>query len=185
MINDINQDAEKRMQKSIETLKNDFTKLRTGRAHPSLLDHVKVSYYGTDTPLNQVANISIESTRMLTVTVWEKDVAPAVEKAIRSSELGLNPQSAGTTIRVPLPPLTEERRKDLVKVIRDQAEDTRIAIRNIRRDANQLLKEMLKEKQITEDEGRRGEVSVQKLTDKYISEVDKIVQAKETDLMAV
>lgn len=185
MINDISKDAEKRMIKSIEALKSDLTKLRTGRAHPSLLEHIKVSYYGTDTPLNQVANIAIENSRTLAVTVWEKDMAGAVEKAIRSSELGLNPMSAGTVIRVPLPPLTEERRRDLVKVIREQAEEARVAIRNIRRDANQMLKDLLKEKDITEDEERRGEANIQKITDKYVSEIDKIIETKEADLMAV
>lgn len=185
MINDISKDAESRMLKSIESLKNDLTKLRTGRAHPSLLEHIKVSYYGTDTPLSQVANIAVENSRTLVVTTWEKDMAPVVEKAIRSSELGLNPMSAGTVIRVPLPPLTEERRKDLVKVIREQAEDARVAIRNIRRDANQMLKDLLKEKQITEDEERRGEGNIQKVTDKYISEIDKIIESKEADLMAI
>lgn len=185
MINDVSKDAENRMVKSLESLKTDLTKLRTGRAHPSLLEHIRVSYYGVDTPLSQVANITIENSRTLAVTTWEKDVAPAVEKAIRSSELGLNPMSAGTVIRVPLPPLTEERRRDLVKVIREQAEDARVAIRNIRRDANQMLKDLLKEKEITEDEERRGEQNIQKVTDKYIAEIDKIIESKEADLMAI
>lgn len=185
MINEVNQDAEKRMIKSIEALRNDLTKLRTGRAHPSLLEHIKVSYYGTDTPLNQVANITVENSRTLAVTTWEKDLTPAVEKAIRSSDLGLNPVAAGTVIRVPLPPLTEERRRDLVKLIREEAENARVAIRNIRRDANQMIKELLKDKQITEDDERRAETAIQKLTDKYIGEVDKIIEAKETEMMAV
>lgn len=185
MITEVNQDAEKRMIKSIEALRNDLTKLRTGRAHPSLLDHIKVSYYGTDTPLNQVANITIENSRTLAVTTWEKDLTPAVEKAIRSSDLGLNPVAAGTVIRVPLPSLTEERRRDLVKLIREEAENARVAIRNIRRDANQMIKELLKDKQITEDDERRAETAIQKLTDKYIGEVDKIVETKETEMMAV
>lgn len=185
MINDISQDAEKRMTKSIESLRGELMKLRTGRAHPSLLEHIKVSYYGSETPLNQVANIAVENSRMLSVTVWEKDLTTLVEKAIRSSELGLNPSSTGTVIRVPLPALTEERRRDLVKVIRDQAEDARVAIRNIRRDANQTLKDLLKEKDITEDDARRGETIIQKLTDKYIAEVDKIIENKEVDLMAI
>jgi ribosome recycling factor len=185
VINEINKDAEQRMVKSVEALKTDLTKLRTGRAHPSLLEHIKVSYYGTETPLSQVANISIENSRTLVVTTWEKDVAPVVEKAIRSSELGLNPSSAGTVIRVPLPALTEERRRDLVKVIRDEAENARVAIRNIRRDANQMLKDLLKDKAITEDEERRGETLIQKITDKHIAEIDKIIELKETDLMSV
>jgi ribosome recycling factor len=185
MISEVTKDAESRMVKSIEALKSDLTKLRTGRAHPSLLEHIKVSYYGVDTPLNQVANIAIENARTLTVTTWEKDMAPVVEKAIRSSELGLNPMSAGVVIRVPLPQLTEERRRDLVKVIREQGEDARVAIRNIRRDANQMLKDLLKGKEITEDEERRGEVNIQKITDKYIAEIDKIIEAKESDLMSV
>lgn len=185
MINDIIADAERRMEKSINALKNDLTKLRTGRAHTSLLDHIKVPYYGTDTPLAQVANISIENSRTLAVTTWEKDMIGAVEKAIRSSDLGLNPISAGTVIRVPLPPLTEERRRDLVKVIRDIAEEARVAIRNVRRDGNQMLKELLKDKEITEDDARRGETNIQKTTDRFISEIDKIIEAKEADLMAV
>jgi ribosome recycling factor len=185
MINDICKDAENRMIKSIEALRNELGKLRTGRAHPSLLDHIKVSYYGVDTPLNQVANITIENSRTLNVTTWEKDMGPAVEKAIRSSDLGLNPIGAGTVIRVPLPPLTEERRRDLVKVIREKGEDIRIVIRNSRREANQLLKDLLKEKEITEDDERRGEASIQKVTDKYIAEVDKVIEAKESDLMAI
>jgi ribosome recycling factor len=185
MISEVAKEAESRMLKSIETLRSDLTKLRTGRAHPSLLEHIKVSYYGVDTPLNQVANVAIENARMLTVTTWEKEMVPVVEKAIRSSELGLNPMSAGVVIRVPLPQLTEERRRDLVKIIREQGEEARVAIRNIRRDANQMLKDLLKEKEITEDEERRGEVTIQKITDKYIAEIDKIIVAKESDLMSV
>lgn len=185
MINEVSQDAEKRMVKSIEALKSDLQKIRTGRAHPSLLDHIKVSYYGTETPLNQVANIAIENSRTLTVTTWEKDMGPVVEKAIRSSDLNLNPTSAGTVIRVPLPALTEERRRDLVKLIREEAETARVAIRNIRRDANQMIKEMLKDKAITEDDERRAETNIQKLTDKYIAEVDKTIEAKEADLMTL
>jgi ribosome recycling factor len=185
MINDVTNDAEKRMAKTIEALKSDLTKLRTGRAHPSLLEHIKVSYYGTDTPLSQVANIAVEGSRTLTVTTWEKDMTAIVEKAIRSSDLGLNPSSAGTVIRVPRPSLTEERRRDLVKIIREQAEDARVAVRNIRRDANQMLKDLLKEKEITEDEERKGETNIQKITDKYIAEIDKIIEGKESDLMAI
>lgn len=185
MITEINKDTEKRMQKCIESLKSDFTKLRTGRAHPSLLEHIRVPYFGVDTPLNQVANVAVESSRMLTVTTWEKDMVPVVEKAIRTSELGLNPSSAGTVIRVPLPPLNEERRKELVKVIRELAEDSRIAIRNVRRDAIQTLKDLLKEKEITEDEERRAQTAIQKLTDKFIAEADKAVETKEAELMTV
>jgi ribosome recycling factor len=185
MITDITKDAEKRMLKSIESFKSDLSKLRTGRAHPSLLEHIKVPYYGTDTPLSQVANIAIENPRTLAVTTWEKDMVAVVEKAIRSSDLGLNPVTAGTVIRVPLPPLTEERRRDLVKIIREEAENARVAIRNIRRDGNQMLKDLLKDKAITEDEQHRGEGIIQKLTDKYIAEVDKIIAVKEAELMAV
>lgn len=185
MINEINKDTEKRMQKCIESLRGEFTKLRTGRAHPSLLEHIKVAYFGVDTPLNQVANIAVENSRMLTVTTWEKDMVQVVEKAIRTSDLGLNPATAGNVIRVPLPPLNEERRKELVKVIRELAEDSRIAIRNVRRDGMQTLKDLLKEKEITEDDERRGETSIQKLTDKFIAEVDKAVESKEAELMTV
>jgi ribosome recycling factor len=185
MIHDISKDAEKRMAKSIESLKSDLSKLRTGRAHPGLLEKIRVSYYGTDTPLSQVATIAIEDSRTLKVTTWEKDMIAPVEKAIRSSELGLNPTTAGTVIRVPLPPLTEERRRDLVKVIREEAENARVAVRNIRRDANQMLKDLLKEKEITEDEERRAQTNIQKLTDKHIAEIDKIIEVKEAELMAV
>jgi ribosome recycling factor len=185
MINDIGNNAEKRMIKRIEALKNDFTKLRTGRAHPSLLEQIKVSYYGVDTPLNQVANITVENSRTLLVSIWEKDLVAVVEKAIRSSDLGLNPATSGTVVRVPLPPLNEERRRELVKIIREQAEDARVGIRNIRRDANNTLKELFKEKQITEDEQRRAETIVQKLTDKYIGELDQIVANKEADLLTI
>jgi ribosome recycling factor len=185
MISEIGNDAEKRMINRVKALTNDFAKLRTGRAHPSLLEQIKVSYYGVDTPLNQVANITVENSRTLSVSIWEKDLVAAVEKAIRSSDLGLNPATAGTVVRVPLPPLNEERRRELVKIIRDQAEDARIGIRNIRRDANNTFKELLKEKQITEDEQRRAETVVQKLTDKYIGEIDQIVANKEADLLTI
>jgi ribosome recycling factor len=185
MINEVSQDVEKRMVKSIESLKNDLAKIRTGRAQPSLLEHIKVPYYGADTPLNQVANVTIENARTLMVTTFEKDMIAVVEKAIRSSEFGLNPVTAGTVIRVPLPPLTEERRKDLVKLIREQAEDARVAIRNIRREANQMLKELLKEKEITEDDEHRGEANIQKITNKFVAEIDKIIEAKEADLLAI
>ena len=185
MLNEIKKDAELRMQKSIEALKTAFVKIRTGRAHPSLLDHVTVDYYGSPVPLSQVANVSAEDARTLTVTPWEKPMVAVIEKAILNSDLGLNPNSAGTTIRVPLPPLTEERRKDLVKVVRGEAEGARVAIRNIRRDANDKLKVLQKDKQISEDDERRGQEAVQKTTDHYIKEVDVVLERKEQDLMAV
>lgn len=185
MINDVLKDAETRMLKGIEALKIDLSKLRTGRAHPSLLEQIKVSYYGNETPLNQVANIAIENNRTLTVTPWEKSMVPSIEKAIISADLGLNPVTAGQVIRVPLPALNEQRRKELVKIVRDEGEQARVIIRGIRRDANQSLKDLLKAKKISEDEERRTETSVQKLTDKFIAEVDKILLAKEAELMSV
>ncbi len=185
MISAIKQDAEKRMGKSIEALKNELTKLRTGRANPSLLDHVMVSYYGSDVPISQVANISVADARMLTVTPWEKGVAQDVEKAIRNSDLGLNPAAAGDVIRVPLPALTEERRRDMIKLVRSEGEAARVAIRNIRRDANHDFKELLKEKEITEDEERRAQDDVQKITDKCVADVDKLLVEKEKDLMKI
>jgi ribosome recycling factor len=185
MIDDINQDAEVRMGKSIESLKSELTKLRTGRAHTSLLDHITVDYYGVETPLSQVATISVAEARMLTVTPWEKNMVQAIEKAIITSDLGLNPATSGTVIRVPLPPLTEERRKDMIKVVRHEGENAKIAIRNIRRDANGDFKDLLKEKEITEDEERQAEDAIQKLTDKYVAEVDKLLEAKEKDLMEI
>lgn len=181
----IHSEANTRMLKSIDTLKNELSKIRTGRANSGLLDHVKVSFYGTDTPLNQVASITVESARNLLVTPWDKSVIPAIEKAIMSADLGLNPVTSGTTIRVPMPALTEERRKELVKVVRDEVEGARVAIRNIRRDANQSYKDLLKDKLINEDEERRGQLDIQKLTDKFIAEVDKLLASKETELMAV
>ncbi|NOX42250.1 MAG: ribosome recycling factor [Gammaproteobacteria bacterium] len=185
MIGAIKQDAEKRMGKSIEALKNELTKLRTGRANPSLLDHVMVSYYGSDVPISQVANISVADARMLTVTPWEKSVAQDVEKAIRNSGLGLNPAATGDLIRVPLPALTEERRKEMIKLVRSEGEAAKVAIRNIRRDANHDFKNLLKEKEITEDDERRGQDDVQKITDKCIAEVEKLLEAKEKDLMEI
>ena len=185
MIEDIKKDADSRMQKSIETLRQEFSKLRTGRAHTSLLDHVMVSYYGSDVPLNQVANVGVEDSRTLTITPWEKTMVQPIEKAIMTSDLGLNPATAGTVIRVPLPPLTEERRKDLVRVVRHEGEGAKVAIRNIRRDANHHIKELLKEKEISEDEDRRAEDEIQKLTDKYVAQVDELLAAKEADLMSV
>jgi len=185
MIDEIKQDASTRMDKSIDALKSEMSKIRTGRAHPSLLDHLSVEYYGSEVPFSQVANIGIEDSRTLTVTPWEKDMVPALEKAIMSSDLGLNPSSAGTVIRVPMPALTEERRKDLVKVVRAEAENSRVAIRNIRRDANSDFKDLLKEKEISEDEARKAEEDVQKLTDQHIALVEEVLVVKEKELMEI
>ncbi len=185
MIDDILKDAESRMGKSVEALENELGKMRTGRAHPSLLEHIKVDYYGSETPLSQVANINTEDARMLTVTPWEQSMVQAVEKAIIDSDLGLNPNTAGTVIRVPVPPMTEERRKDMVKVVKSEAENTRVAVRNIRRDANGDLKELEKEKEISKDDLRKSEESVQKITDKAIANVDSVLQKKEAELMEV
>lgn len=185
MIDEIQQDAQQRMEKSVESLKNQMAKVRTGRAHPSLLDSITVSYYGADTPLNQVGNVTTEDSRTLAVTVFDRSMIQAVEKAIMSSDLGLNPMSAGAVIRIPLPPLTEERRKDLIKVVRGEAENGRIAIRNIRRDANSDFKSLLKEKEISEDEARQAEDEVQKLTDTYVKKVDELLKAKEAELLEI
>lgn len=185
MINDILKDAETRMSKSIEALKSEMSKIRTGRAHTSLLDQITVSYYGNATPLNQVASVSVEDSRTLAVTPWEKNMVQDIEKAIMSSDLGLNPATSGMTIRIPLPPLTEERRKDMVKIVRGEAENGRVAIRNIRRDANADLKTLLKEKAISEDEERRAEDRMQKLTDEKIADIEKVLEEKEADLMSV
>lgn len=185
MINDIQKRTAERMQKSIEALKHEFAKIRTGRAHPSLLEHIRVSYYGNEVPLTQVANVAVEDARSLAVTPWERNMVQAIEKAIMTSDLGLNPSTAGTVIRVPLPPLTEERRRDLIKVVRHEAENGRVAIRNIRRDANNELKAALKEKLISEDEERRSQEQIQKTTDQFIKEVDKLLEQKEADLLAV
>ncbi|TAA43763.1 ribosome recycling factor [Corallincola spongiicola] len=184
MINDIKKDAKTRMEKSIESLKGQMAKIRTGRAHPSLLDTIMVPYYGAPTPLKQLANVTVEDSRTLALTVFDKSLAGAVEKAIMSSDLGLNPNSAGTVIRIPMPPLTEERRKDLIKVVRAEAEAARVAVRNIRRDANSDLKELLKEKEISEDEDRKGHDEVQKITDTFVKQVDELLKAKEQELMA-
>ncbi len=185
MIDDILKDAKIRMGKTAEALENDLSRMRTGRAHPSLLESVKVDYYGAESPLSQVANVNIEDARMLTVTPWEQSMVPAVEKAIINSDLGLNPNTAGTVIRVPVPPMTEERRRDMVKMVRGEAENSRVAIRNIRRDANSDLKELEKEKEISKDDLRKGEESVQKLTDAAIKEIDTVLSKKESDLMEV
>lgn len=183
MLTDIKKDAKQRMGKSIESLKQAFSKIRTGRAHTSLLDHIKVDYYGNEVPLSQVANVTVADARMLQVTPWEKNMVAVVEKAIMTSDLGLNPSTSGSVIRVALPPLTEERRKEMIKVVRAEAESGRVAIRNIRRDANSDFKELLKDKEITEDEERRAQDDIQKLTDKYIADVDALLQTKEKDLM--
>ncbi len=185
MINDIQQDASTRMKKSVESLKSELSKIRTGRAHPSLLDQITVSYYGSETPLNQVANVAIEDSRTLTVTPWEKSLVQAVEKAIMSSDLGLNPATSGTVIRIPLPPLTEERRRDLVKLVKHEAENARVAIRNIRRDANSEIKELLKEKMVSEDEAHAAEEKIQKITDQFIKEIEKLLEKKEADLLSM
>ena len=185
MLNDIKKDAGARMAKSVAALQQELTKIRTGRAHPSLLDHINVDYYGSQMPIKQVANVGIEDSRTLTVTPWEKNMVPVIEKAIMTSDLGLNPSSAGTVIRVPLPPLTEERRKDLIRVVRNEAEGGRIAIRNIRRDALHEIKELLKEKMIGEDDERRAEGEVQTITDKYIAEIDEVLAEKEAELMEI
>lgn len=185
MLNDIKKDAGERMAKSVAALKQELTKLRTGRAHTSLLDHITVDYYGSQVPLNQMSNVGVEDSRTLTVTPWEKDLVQAVEKAIMNSDLGLNPASAGTVIRVPLPALTEERRKDMIRVVRQEAENGRIAIRNIRRDAIQDAKELQKEKLIGEDEEHRAEDEIQAITDKYIAQIDQALADKESELMEV
>lgn len=185
MINDIKQDAEKRMKKAVESLRIDLTKVRTGRANVGLLDHVIVDYYGNPTPINQVANITSSDARTLLVTPWEKVMVAAIEKAILTSDLGLNPATTGNAIRVPMPPLTEERRKELIKVVRGEGEQSRVAIRNIRRDANSHLKDLVKDKSISEDDERRATEVIQKITDKYIADVDVALQEKEKDLMEI
>lgn len=185
MINDVQQDASARMVKSLEALQKAFTKIRTGRAHPSLLDQITVSYYGNDSQLSQVANVSVEDSRTLKVVPWEKGMIQAIEKAIMSSGLGLNPATQGTVIRIPLPALTEERRRELVKVVKNEAEQGRVAIRNIRRDANASIKDALKEKAISEDDARQAEDKIQKMTDQYIKEVEKYLEEKEADLLSM
>ena len=185
MITDIKKAAEQKMQKSLEALKVDLGKVRTGRAHTGLLDHINVDYYGTPMPINQVANINLIDARTIGVSPWEKKMLSVVEKAIRDADLGLNPMTIGEVIRVPRPSLTEERRRDLTKIVKHEAEDARIAMRNIRRDANTHLKELLKEKKVAEDDERRGQDEVQKLTDRHILEIDKMLQVKEAELMAV
>jgi ribosome recycling factor len=185
MLQDIKNDATERMGKSVEALRSELKKLRTGRAHTSLLDHITVEYYGSEVPLSQVANIGVEDARTLTITPWERNMVSVVEKAILTSDLGLNPATAGTVIRVPLPPLTEERRRDMGKVVRHEGENAKVAIRNIRRDALHHVKELLKEKEITEDDDRRVHDEIQQLTDKHIALVDKVVEEKEQELLEV
>ncbi|NRA85760.1 MAG: ribosome recycling factor [Gammaproteobacteria bacterium] len=185
MINEIKDDASARMAKSVEALKNQMKKIRTGRAHPSLLDSIMVPYYGTDTPLNQVGNVGVGDARTLTITVFDATMIAAVEKAIMSSDLGLNPNSAGALIRIPLPPLTEERRKDLIKVVRAETEQARVAIRNVRRDANGDIKDLEKEKEVGEDDARKGEEQIQQLTNKFVKQMDDLLAEKEKELMEV
>jgi ribosome recycling factor len=182
---DVKKNAEQKMHKSLDALKADLSKVRTGRAHPGLLDHIMVDYYGAQTPIPKVANVSLLDARTLGVSPWEKKMAGAIEKAIRESDLGLNPASHGDIVRVPMPALTEERRRDLTKVIKHEGENAKVAVRNARRDANQALKELLKSKAVSEDQERRSQDEIQKLTDKHIADIDKMVAAKETELMAV
>lgn len=185
MIAELKKSTEGKMQKSIEALKNDLSKIRTGRAHTGILDHVQVEYYGSMVPINQVANVTLIDARTIGVQVWEKPMAAKVEKAIRESDLGLNPSAQGELIRVPMPPLTEERRRDLTKVVKGEGENAKVAIRNLRRDANNSLKDGVKNKEISEDDERRTQEDIQKLTDKYVAEVDKMLAQKEGEIMAV
>ncbi|MDE2585387.1 MAG: ribosome recycling factor [Betaproteobacteria bacterium] len=185
MISDLKKNTEQKMHKSLEALKNDLAKVRTGRAHTGLLDHVQVDYYGSMMPINQVANVTLVDARTLGVQAWEKNMVAKVEKAIRESDLGLNPATQGDLIRVPMPPLTEERRRDLTKVVKSEGENAKVAVRNLRRDANNSLKEAVKAKEISEDDERRSQDDIQKLTDKHIAEIDKLVAQKEAELMAV
>jgi len=182
---EVKKSAEQKMQKSIEALKNDLGKIRTGRAHAGLLDHVMVDYYGSMVPIAQVANVTVVDARTLGVSPWEKKLVGAIEKAIRDSDLGLNPASQGDLIRVPMPALTEERRRDLTKVVKSEGEDAKIAVRNVRRDANATLKELLKQKTVSEDDERRAQEEVQKLTDRFVAEIDKMLQTKEAELLAI
>jgi ribosome recycling factor len=185
VLNEIKKDTASRMAKSVEALRHELTKLRTGRAHTSLLDHITVEYYGSEVPLNQVSNVNVEDSRTLTITPWEKSMVQPIERAIMNSDLGLNPVSAGTVIRVPLPPLTEERRKDMIRIVRQEAEGGRVAIRNVRRDALSDIKELQKEKMIGEDDERRANDEIQAITDKYVAEIDRVLAEKESDLMEV
>jgi len=185
MIADVKKTAEQKMHKSLDALKTDLGKVRTGRAHTGILDHITVDYYGTQMPLNQVANLTLIDARTIGISPWEKKMGAVIEKAIRDSDLGLNPSSQGDLIRVPMPALTEERRRELIKVVKGEGENAKVAVRNLRRDANHHLKDLLKQKAASEDDERRAQDEIQKLTDKYIAEIDKLLAAKETDLMAV
>jgi len=185
MIADVKKTAEQKMKKTLETLKGDLGKVRTGRAHAGLLDHVMVDYYGTPTPIAQIANVTLIDARTIGVSPWEKKMASVIEKAIRDAELGLNPATMGEMVRVPMPALTEDRRKELIKVVRHEGENARVAVRNVRRDANNQLKDLLKQKKAAEDEERRAQDEIQKLTDRHIADIDKLLQQKEADLMAV
>ncbi len=185
MIDEIRKDAEKRMRKSVESLKQELSKLRTGRAHPSLLDHISVDYYGSAVPINQVASVSIADPRTLAVSPWEKNMVPVIEKALLASDLGLNPSTSGDVIRLPLPPLTEERRREMVRTVRHEGEGARVAVRNIRRDANSDIKGLLRDKDITEDAARRGEDNIQKITDQAVDDVDRVLAEKEEELMSI
>lgn len=185
MIEDIKKDARERMGKSIESLKQSMSRVRTGRAHPSLLDHLTVDYYGSEVPISQVANIAVEDARTLTITPWEKQMVQVIEKAIIKSDLGLNPATAGTVMRIPMPPLTEESRRNLVKIVRHDGEGAKVAIRNIRRDANHDLKELLKEKEISEDDDRKAQEEIQQITNEYVGQVDTVIGEKEAELMEI
>jgi len=185
MIADVKKTTEQKMKKTLETLKSDLGKVRTGRAHAGILDHIVVDYYGTPTPIPQVGNVTLLDARTIGVTPWDKKMSSVIEKAIRDSDLGLNPATQGDTVRVPMPALTEERRKELIKVVRHEGENARVAIRNVRRDANNHLKDLLKQKKVAEDEERRAQDDVQKLTDRHIADIDKLLQQKESDLMAI
>jgi len=185
MIADVKSTAEQKMAKSVEALKTDLSKVRTGRAHTGLLDHIQVDYYGSMMPLTQVANVTLADSRTIGVQPWEKKMIPVVEKAIRDADLGLNPATSGDVIRIPMPSLTEERRKELIRVVHKEAEAARVAVRNIRRDANDQFKKLLKDKQCSEDDERHAQADMQKLTDRFIADVDRVMQAKETDLMAI
>ncbi len=185
MIENVKKDNENRMKKSIETFSGELARMRTGRAHPSLLESVAVDYYGNKSPLNQVANVTAEDSRTLSITPWDKNMVPVIEKAIMNAGLGLNPVTAGTVIRIPMPPLNEERRRELVKLVKHEAENARVSVRNIRRDANNEVKKLLKDKKITEDDDRKAQDVIQKLTDKYIGEIDRLLEKKEKELMEV
>jgi ribosome recycling factor len=185
MLEDIKKDATQRMAKCVQSFRNDLKKVRTGRAHPSLVEHLRVEYYGNDVPLNQVSNVSVEDARTLVVSPWEKSMVQVIEKAIMKSDLGLTPATAGQVIRIPLPPLTEERRREMTKVVRHEAENARVSVRNVRRDVMNELKEMLKEKLLSQDDEKRAHEEIQKLTDKHVAEIDQVLGEKEKELMQV